>query len=160
MAKGHRALGPQWVYLPDDPDVTIDLEKYRESNYKEGVEVRPGATKFQIKPLTPRQKRTVLAHDFDSEIVVRCGLVKVEGFVLEDDLGELVAFDQPDRKDRHGDMGASASQNWIDECPIHVPDKNALAAMIWHISEPDPLSCKPLEQQSGGGSKSETESTD
>ena len=162
MAKGHRFLGPRWVYLPDDPAVKIDIEKYKASLYKEGAELVEGdtPTKFQIQPLTVRQKRSVLAHDFDADLVVRCGLVKVENFVLEDEDGKLRAFEQPDRKERHGDLGCCASQEWIDECPIHVGDKRVLAAMIFEITEPDPLSLKPSEQLSGGGSKLETESTE
>ena len=162
MAKGHRFLGPRWVYLPDDPAVKIDLELYKTSLYKEGVELVDGdtPTRFQIQPLTVKQKRTVMANDFDADLVVRCGLVRVENFIIEDEHGNLQAFEQPDRKDRHGDMGCSASQNWIDECPIHVGDKRMLAAMIFEISEPDPLSLKPSEQQSGGGNKSKTESTE
>lgn len=159
---GHRDLGPRWVYLPSDPAVKIDLEKYRESLYKEGAEVIEGetATRFQIQPLTVRQKRTATAHEFDADIVLRCGLLKAENFIVEDEAGNAKPFIQPDRKERHGDMGCCASQEWIDECPIHVSDKNALAGMIFMITEADPLSLRRSAPESGDTSKPKKESTE
>lgn len=164
MAIGHRYLGPRWVVLPTDPAVdekASDAVRYQTSLYKEGLVIKEShkPTRFQISPLTVRQKRYAVAKEFDTDLIIRCGLVAVENFVVELEDGTITTARQPDRKDRGGEMGVCASSEWADEFQLHLRDRSTLAGMILAVTEPDPLSCKPSDAQSGGSESSEKEST-
>lgn len=164
MAKGHRYLGPRWVVLPDDPAVdekASDAVKYRESLFADGLVLREGVkpTRWQVQPLTIRQKRWCLGSDDRVDAIVRCGLLAVDGYVIEAEDGTITSPRPPDRKDRGGDVGVASSKEWLDEFPLHTSDAIALAGMILAITEPDPLSCRPSGGPSGAGKSGEKEST-
>ena len=165
MAKGHRYLGPRWVVLPDDPAVdqkASDPIKYQESLYKEGLVILEGhkPTRFQIQPLTVRQKRYAVAKEFDTDMILRCGLLAVENFIVELEDGVITGPKQPDRKDRGGEMGCCASSEWSDDFPLHLRDRSNLSGMILTVTEPDPLSLRPSDEPSGASPSSEKESTE
>lgn len=143
-----RITGPRKFVLPGDGAIDQDamdkpgmVEKFRESQYDVGLlplldGERP--TYFHCSPLTVRQKRAVQSLDVGThtwcEMVVRMGLVRAEN--APDD------FPQPDREKR-ADFGICASVDWIDrvqEEHMTFADVDALATMIWVISEASPLS--------------------
>lgn len=102
---------------------------------------------FTIRPLTMAQKlaappRAVLF--LRAGWLVRCGLVRIENYPLQQpDGGELQA-PQPDPK-THGKLGDIATEEWLTECGLSEQDILALGAMIEHISE----ASHPLSRPSG-----------
>jgi len=158
MAVGRRICGPRPVILPTDSAVDADkfsFEEYRDSLFaRDKVPLRDGVepTVFTVGSLPVAGKRAAANHEFDSfgwrQSVLRYGLHRVDGYVLEDDDGKAMAFEQPD-----GDpsAGKPASQEWADRCPLLDAEAQMLAIIIWNLSNAAPLSLAPSSRQSGDG---------
>lgn len=168
------ATGPREVvlaYVHDndqvfaDPSVDVeksDLRKYREALFapeslEECIVFHPGErpTKWTIQPGTRRQKRyaSALARTSAGEFIdawlLFCVLRVGERVEVFGDGTERSLSIQPDRKDRGGDLGVSASEDWLDRVKLLDEERMGLSLMAQHITDPAVPLSRASAQPSG-----------
>ena len=144
---GRRVLGEREIVLPNDPAVDLEasnLDAYRDSFFDiQHLKIRDGATptRWKICPLTVRQRRRLADEDTYArrELIVRCGLVWITDYALQDESGNAMSIQQPDRQERTG-LGVAASEQWLESMHLHQDDLLLLSLGILAISEARPLS--------------------
>jgi len=175
VARSRQVIGPRRVVLfavlnPDDPDRRLvviddavnhkasDIPGYVTSFYDTSKLVfRPGEQPswFTIAPVSMAQKLAAPPRGRETELAraawfVRCGLVRIDGYVLTAADGSQAPVAQPDRK-AHGKLGEVASEEWLAECGLTEHDVMALGAMIEFISEAQGPSSRRSAEPSGDG---------
>lgn len=177
-----RVVGPREVVIAwrsksgaiiADPAVDLessDLQAYRDAMFSQEarekhIKLLPGeqATLWTIKPASRKQKRfAVEARSNEylfSELWVRFSVLRVGNREEVDDAGDVrhLAI-QPDRKDRGGELGECASDDWIEQLKLVDDELTGLACMAQHITDPQVPLSKPSGPRSGADSPTGAES--
>ena len=151
-----------------DPAIEVDhedtdLEKFRESQYDmKHVHIFKGQTPtwFTVEPLTRRQKDA--AEHFEtsrqrSAFMIRCSVVRVEGYKIKRADGSEYDLDNPSRK-KNGQLGMMAKESWIDRMDLPELYLIALGHQIKRISEASHPLSKPSVKPVGGMTSESEES--
>ncbi len=167
MALGRKVLAGVSFVMPHDTaiddtkcsyaDYMLSLFDVSKLVFKDGEQ----PTVFKLRQMTHRQ---VVARDqLDTEIErsvfsVRCGLTKVENFIVEDEEGNRKNL-PPIRYETAGEFGDILAESWLNEAQLGSGNIQLLAMAIEGVSHASPPSLRPSSTPVGG-SQSESQSVE